>query len=292
VLSAQTANLAPADGILYALRDVTGTVPSIPLIASSVMSKKIAAGAQAIVLDVKVGVGAFMTTLEDARRLAELMVAIGRLSGRRVIALLSDMNQPLGQAVGNALEVKEAINTLHGQGPEDFAEHCLVVASYMLVLGGRASDLQTARAMAQDALMEGRAWEKFRTLVAAQGGDLEQVDYPESLPAASLVETINAPQAGYLAMVNARQVGETALLLGAGRAKKGEPIDHAVGVVVHHKVGDYVSEGEPLFTVHANHAASLEMAKDKLLAALQWSTTPVQPLPLFYEVIGELPGKV
>jgi len=291
VLSAQTANLAPADGILYALRDVTGTVPSIPLIASSIMSKKIAAGAQAIVLDVKVGVGAFMTTLEDARRLAELMVAIGRLSGRRVIALLSDMNQPLGWAVGNALEVKEAIDTLHGHGPDDFTEHCLVVASYMLVLGGRAPDLQTARAMAEEALRKGGAWEKFRTLVAAQGGDLEQVDHPENLPTARLIETIEAPQEGYLSMVHARQIGETALLLGAGRAKKGDPIDHAVGVIVHHKVGDHVSKGEPLFTIHANQAALLDVAKDKLLAALQWSAIPVQPLPLFYGVIGELPAQ-
>lgn len=291
VLSAQTANLAPADGILYALRDVTGTVPSIPLIASSIMSKKIAAGAQAIVLDVKVGKGAFMRTLDEARRLAELMVAIGKLSGRRVIALLSDMNQPLGRAVGNALEVKEAIATLHGHGPADFLEHCLVVASYMLVLGGKAKDLDQARQMAEEAIQERRAWEKFRTLVKAQGGDVEQVDHPELLPHAAYVERVTAPRSGYLSQVDAQRVGETALFLGAGRAKKGDPIDHAVGVEVLHKVGDLVAPGEPLFVIHANHPDHLAVAREQLLAACQWSDHPVEPLPLFYGVVGNLPAE-
>lgn len=289
VLSAQSANLAPADGILYALRDVTGTVPSIPLIASSIMSKKIAAGAQAIVLDVKVGRGAFMRTLEEARRLAEMMVAIGKLSGRRTIALLSDMNQPLGRAVGNALEVKEAIDTLHNQGPEDFVEHCLVVASYMLVLGGKAKDLESARLMAEAALQDGRAWEKFRTLVMAQGGDVSQVDDPERLPQAQFVETVTAPRRGYLSQIDAQQVGETSLLLGAGRTKKGDPIDHAVGVLVLHKVGDYVEEDQPLFVIHANRREHLAVARERLLAACQWSEVAVDPLPLFYGVVGELP---
>lgn len=289
VLSAQSANLAPADGILYALRDVTGTVPSIPLIASSIMSKKIAAGAQAIVLDVKVGRGAFMRTLEEARRLAEMMVAIGKLSGRRTIALLSDMNQPLGRAVGNALEVKEAIDALHNQGPEDFVEHCLVVASYMLVLGGKAKDLESARLMAEAALQDGRAWEKFRTLVMAQGGDVSQVDDPERLPQAQFVETVTAPRQGYLSQIDAQQVGETSLLLGAGRTKKGDPIDHAVGVLVLHKIGDYVEEGQPLFVVHANRREHLAVARERLLAACQWSEVAVDPLPLFYGVVGELP---
>lgn len=289
VLSAQTANLAPADGILYALRDVTGTVPSIPLIASSIMSKKIAAGAQAIVLDVKVGKGAFMRTLDEARRLAELMVAIGKLSGRRVIALLSDMNQPLGRAVGNALEVKEAIRTLHGDGPADFIEHCLVVASYMLVLGGKAKDLDQARQMAEEAIQERRAWEKFRTLVKAQGGDVEQVDHPELLPQAKYIEAVKSPKSGYLSQVDAQRVGETALFLGAGRAKKGDPIDHAVGIEVLRKVGDFVALGEPLFVIHANHSDHVAVAGEQLLTACQWSDQPVKPLPLFYGVVGDLP---
>ncbi len=184
VLTGQSAELAPADGKLYALRDVTGTVQSIPLIASSVMSKKIASGAQAIVLDVKVGNGAFMQTLVEARKLAELMVSIATLAGRKAVALLSDMNQPLGQAVGNALEVKEAIDTLHGGGPKDFQMHCLVVASHMLVLGGKAADEAVGQEMALQALGSGEAWKRFRTLVQTQGGDVSFIDHPEKLPAA------------------------------------------------------------------------------------------------------------
>jgi pyrimidine-nucleoside phosphorylase len=286
VLTGQTGDLAPADGKLYALRDVTGTVQSIPLIASSVMSKKIAAGAQAIVLDVKVGLGAFMETLPEARQLAQLMVAIGRLSGRQVVALLSDMNQPLGNAVGNALEVKEAVATLHGQGPADFTEHCLTVASHLLVLGKKAASIAEARGMAEDSLSQGRAWEAFRKLVTAQGGDVSYVDQPEKLPSAPLIQTIPAPQTGYLSEIHAREIGETAVELGAGRAKKGDPIDHAVGVVIHHKVGDFVRTGEPLFTLHAAQQDQFDTAKTRLLAAHHWSETACQPLPLFYEVVG------
>ncbi|GAP11336.1 thymidine phosphorylase [Bellilinea caldifistulae] len=285
VLTGQTGDLAPADGKLYALRDVTGTVPSIPLIASSIMSKKIAAGAQAIVLDVKVGAGAFMETLEDARQLAELMVAIARLSGRKAVAVLSDMNQPLGYAVGNALELREAIDTLHGNGPEDFYEHCMEIASHMLVIGGKVQDLREGRDLAEEALREGRAWQQFRTLVQAQGGDVRMVDQPELLPKADFIEKVYASQQGYLSAINAREVGETSVDLGAGRTKKGDPIDHAVGVVIHHKVGDFVREGDLLFTIHANDRSKLAQAKQRLLAAHSWSTTSVQPLPLFYGVI-------
>ena len=285
VLTGQSGDLAPADGKLYALRDVTGTVPSIPLIASSIMSKKIAAGAQAIVLDVKVGVGAFMETLEDARRLAALMVAIGRLSGRKTVALLSDMNQPLGEAVGNALEVREAIDTLHGGGPADFREHCLIVASHMLNLGQKAPNLQFARQMAEEALESGQAWTLFRQLVHAQGGDLAYVDDPERLPRAALVETVSAARAGYLSGINAREVGKTSVELGAGRARKEDPIEHSVGIVIHHKVGDRVEKGQPLFTIHANDPAKLKKARARLLAAHQWSDSPCDPLPLFYGVI-------
>ncbi len=198
VLSGQSGDLAPADGKLYALRDVTGTVPSIPLIASSIMSKKIAAGAHTIVLDVKTGNGAFMETLADARKLAELMVSIGRLSGRKVVALLSDMNQPLGCAVGNALEVAEAIETLHGKGPEDFREHCLESAAYMLKSSGMVSTLEEGQKIANDALIDGSAWKKFRLLVQAQGGDIGVIDNPDRLPKAAYIKTLNAEQGGGL----------------------------------------------------------------------------------------------
>ncbi len=285
VLTGQSGDLAPADGKLYALRDVTGTVPSMPLIASSIMSKKIAAGAQAIVLDVKVGMGAFMETVDDARELAERMVAIGRLSGREVVALLSDMNQPLGEAVGNALEVREAIETLHNRGPADFREHCLVVASHMLVLGKKAANLAEARQMAEATLADGRAWEKFRALVRAQGGDVSYIDQPEKLPSAPVIETIPAPRSGWLRAINAREVGETSVTLGAGRERKGEAIHHGVGIVIHHKVGDRVEEGQPLFTVYARSSAEASVAAERLLRAHAWSEQVCEPLPLFYDSI-------
>ena len=285
VLAGQSGDLAPADGKLYALRDVTGTVPSIPLIASSIMSKKIAAGAQAIVLDVKVGTGAFMETLPEARQLAELMVAIGRLSGRKVVALLSDMNQPLGNAVGNALEVNEAIDTLRGGGPADFREHCLVVASHLLVVGRKAVDIDEARRMAETTLQDGIAWQQFRRLVTSQGGEVSVVDKPALLPQAPLVETVAAERSGYLLGIDAREVGETSVELGAGRARKEDPIDHAVGIVIHHKVGDHIGKGEGLFTIHANDLSKMVAARKRLLAAHQWSDHPVEPLPLFYGIV-------
>ena len=285
VLTGQNADLAPADGLFYALRDVTGTVQSIPLIASSIMSKKIAGGAMALVLDVKVGHGAFMETLEEAQVLANLMVEIARLADRRAVALLSDMNQPLGCAVGNALEVKEAIETLQGGGPKDFREHCLEVAKHMLVLGGVADSLGEARHLAESALQDGRAWARFRELVAAQGGDVAFIDDPEKLPRARLIKPVLADQHGYLGEVNARTVGETAVLLGAGREKKSDPIDHAVGIIVHAKVGDYIKSGQPVFTIHANDEARLKAAHRRLIDALVWSDEPVAGLPQFYGVI-------
>lgn len=285
VLTGQTEDLAPADGKLYALRDVTGTVPSMPLIASSIMSKKIAAGAQRIVLDVKLGVGAFMQTREEAAELAETMVEIAKLAGRKAVALLSDMNQPLGSAVGNALEVDEAIQTLNGGGPDDFKEHCLEVAAHLLVLGEKAQDEAAARRTLEEALAEQRALAKFRQLVEAQGGDPSYVEQPEKLPQAPFVETVPAPRSGTIAGIHARKVGETAVLLGAGRAKKGDPIDHAVGILVHQKVGNAVEEGEALFTVHANREDLLAQARAALLAAHTWSDGPVEPLPLFYGVV-------
>jgi len=285
VLTGQSANLAPADGKLYALRDVTGTVNSIPLIASSVMSKKIAGGAQAIVLDVKVGTGAFMPTLAEARKLARAMVAIGRHAKRRVVALLSDMNQPLGHAVGNALEVREAIETLRGGGPADFREHCLEVAAHLLVLARRTRTTKAARAELVAALEDGRAWDKFKQLVAAQGGDVTAVEQPERLPTARLIEEVPAPRTGYLSRVDAREIGLSAVDLGAGRARKDDPIDHAVGLVIHHAVGDRVQKGEALFTIHANDPAKLAAARERVLAAHGFSRQRVRPLPLFYQVL-------
>jgi len=286
VLTGQSADLAPADGKLYALRDVTGTIPSIPLIASSVMCKKIAGGAQAIVLDVKIGVGAFMQTLEEARTLSRLMVEIARLSGRRAVAILSDMNQPLGNAVGNALEVKEAIDMLrNGSAPDDFYEHCMEISSHMLLLGKLATELREARDLAELALREGRAWERFRTLISIQGGDVRMVDDPELLPKASIIESVLSPHSGYLSGVHAREVGETAVDLGAGRGRKGDPIDPAVGILIHHKVGDFVEKSQPLFTIHANNEEKLAQAKERLLKAHTWSQAPVPPLELFYGLI-------
>ena len=285
VLSGQSLDLAPADGKLYALRDVTATVQSIPLIASSIMSKKIAAGAQAIVLDVKTGNGAFMQTLEEARELAKLMVSIGELSGRDVVALLSDMNQPLGIEVGNALEMKEAIFTLRGEGPEDFVEHCLEVSSQLLVLGKRAATHQVARAMAEKAIADGSGLEFLRKLVQAQGGDVSYVDHPEKLPEAPIKVVIEAGKAGYIEAVHARTVGETAVLLGAGRMKKGDPIDQAVGISVMVKVGQKIEAGEPLFVIHARHEEDLADAEKSLRSAVSISNQPVEPLPLFYGLI-------
>jgi pyrimidine-nucleoside phosphorylase len=283
VLTGQSLDLAPADGKLYALRDVTGTVQSIPLIASSIMSKKIAAGAQAIVLDVKVGLGAFMETLDEARSLAKLMMDIGRLVGREVVTLLSDMNQPLGDAVGNSLEVIEAINMLHSRGPADLREHCLHVSAHMLVLGQRAPDLESGRRMAEAAIASGAAFEKFRILVRDQGGDVSFVDVPEKFPKAKLVEVVKAERSGCLSQVHARMIGEAAMSLGAGRSRKDDPVDHAVGFIIHCKVGERVEKGEALFTIHANEAAKQAEARESVRAAFRWGDKPVAALPLFYE---------
>ncbi len=287
VLTGQTADLAPADRKLYELRDVTATVESIPLIVSSIMSKKLAAGADAIVLDVKMGNGAFMTTMEEAEALAHGLVRLGEQAGRQVVALISDMNQPLGWAVGNALEVREAISALHESGPRDFREHVLTVAAEMLQLSGLASDPSEALTLALDKLSSGAAWRTFRAMVEAQGGDVSAVDDPENLPQASLVEPVPAPRSGYLEGLAAAEVGLAVVGLGGGREEKGQPIDHSVGVVVHHKVGDLVQKGAPLFTVHANDEGKLKEARERVLAAHTFSDEPVQPLPLFYRRITD-----
>jgi pyrimidine-nucleoside phosphorylase len=285
VLCGQTADLAPADGKLYALRDVTGTVPSIPLIASSVMCKKIAAGAKAIVLDVKVGRGAFLASVPEAKKLGRLMVQIASRSGRKAVALISDMNQPLGLAVGNALEVREAIDTLRGGGPPDFVAHCLHVAAHMLALAGALPTLAAARRRAEAALRDGSGLHKFRQLVEAQGGDVSQVDNPDRLPNAARAEVVNSPKAGYVHRVDAREIGLASVELGAGRSKKGEAIDPGVGLVLHHKVGDRVRKGEPLATVHASSQAALARAQARVLEAYTVASRPAKRPPLFYAAI-------
>ncbi len=287
VLCGQTANLAPADGKFYALRDVTGTVSSLPLIAGSIMSKKIAAGANGIVLDVKAGTGAFMKTVEEARALAQLMVEIGRDVGRDMVALISDMNQPLGNAVGNALEVREALDTLRGGGPDDFRTHCLAVAAHMVRLarGQTAEALPELEAELARRLDAGEGLAKFRELVAAQGGDVRMVDDPVLLPQAEYVAALEVPTGGHVAAINALEVAEAALTLGAGREKKGDPVDHAVGVIAHLKVGDRVEAGQPAFTIHASSEAQLEQARTRLQQAVTYSQEKQEPLPLFYDTL-------
>ena len=286
VLVGQSHDLAPADGKLYALRDVTGTVPSLPLIASSIMSKKIAAGADAIVLDVKCGSGAFMKTPDDARRLAETMVGIGHELKRKVTALIGDMDQPLGYAIGNALEVAEAIDTLHGHGPADLTEHSLVIASHMLYLGERAPSVEAGRELAEELLKSGRAWDKFVEWIVAQGGDRALIENPARLPQASIVHEVNSDQTANIRSINALEVGLTSVDLGAGRAQKDDPIDYAVGIILHVKVGQAIERGQPLFTIHANDQAKAVAAEERLRRAIRFSTEPVTPLPLFYGVVS------
>lgn len=248
----QTGNLTPADKKLYALRDVTGTVNSIPLIASSIMSKKIAAGADAIVLDVKTGNGAFMKTLEDAEALAHAMVSIGNNVGRNTMAIISDMSQPLGRAIGNALELKEAIDTLNGQGPEDLTELVLTLGSQMVVLAERASTLEEARQLLNEAIENGSALDKFKTFLENQGGDASVVDSPELLPTAEYQIDYKSKSSGVVSELIANEIGVASMMLGAGRQTKEDDIDLSVGIVLNKKVGDNVNEGESLLTIHSN----------------------------------------
>ncbi len=286
VLTGQSADLAPADGKLYSLRDVTGTVQSIPLIASSVMSKKIAGGADAIVLDVKVGKGAFMQTLEDARKLANVMVSIGNLSGRRVIAVLSPMDQPLGEAVGNALEMKEAVELLRGNAPEDYRYHCVHLAAYMLILGKKAGSMQEALAMAEKSIANGSAMKKLEELIAAQGGDVAYIRDLDRLPKANILRTITASKSGWVKTVDAKEVGESSVTLGAGRSKKDDKIDFGVGILVKVKIGEKVAENQPLFEVHANDEEKLIQVLEKLRNAVEIVDEPVEAPPFFWDVIG------
>ncbi len=284
----QTADLAPADKKLYALRDVTATVDNMSLIASSIMSKKLAAGADAMVLDVKTGNGAFMKKEEDAQALALEMVEIGRQAGRRTIAVVSDMDQPLGRAVGNALEVKEAIDTLDGKGPEDFRELCLTLGSCMLLAGGKAENVEEARRLLCQVLADGSAKRKLARFVENQGGDPSAVYDTSLLPAASIVRPVPAPESGYIAHIACDEVGIASLLLGGGRETKDSVIDLSVGLVLNARVGDYVHAGEPLAWLHANDAGKADQAQARFLGAYEFSDAPVKCGPLIKRIIGEI----
>jgi pyrimidine-nucleoside phosphorylase len=286
VVGAQTANLAPADKTLYALRDVTGTVPSLPLIAASIMSKKLAAGADAIVLDVKCGAGAFMETLADARALSRIMVAIGALAGRKTTALITQMEQPLGRAVGNAMEVVEAIATLRGEGPADFQELVETVSAEMLLIAGAVHTEEEARAQVRAAITGGGALAKFAAFVAAQGGDPRVVDDPSRLPSAPVRRPVTAAAGGYVHAIDARAVGLAVVALGGGRQKKGEAIDGGVGVMVDTKVGAYVHPGATLCTVHAADDDGAARVVDRLLAAYTLRAEPAAPLPILLDRIA------
>lgn len=285
-IAGQTANLAPADKKLYALRDVTGTVDQMSLIASSIMSKKLASGADAIVLDVKTGDGAFMKKEADAIHLAEEMVSIGKLAGKDVSAVISDMDQPLGCAVGNALEVREAIDTLRNQGPADLRELVLVLGSHMVVKAGAADDLSLARTMLEESLSNGRAFEVFKEFVRTQGGDPNEAEHPELLPAARFQETVPAPGDGYVADIATEEIGKICLLLGGGRETKESRIDLSVGLVLCKKKGDAVRKGEPLAVIHANDEELLGQAAECLTSAYTLTEMKPEAISLIKEVIS------
>lgn len=280
----QSGNLTPADKKLYALRDVTATVDNIALIASSIMSKKIAAGADAIVLDVKTGAGAFMKTVEDSEQLAKAMVSIGNNVGRNTMAIISDMSQPLGFAIGNALEVKEAIDTLKGEGPEDLTELSLTLGSYMVYLAKKAESIEMARTMLKQAIKDGSALASFKTFLEAQGGDGAIVDHPEKLPQAQYIFELAAKEDGYVSTIVADEIGTAAMLLGAGRATKESEIDLAVGLMLNKKIGDSVVKGESLVTIYSNFE-DVSAVKEKLYANITISSEKVEKPTLIYKQI-------
>jgi pyrimidine-nucleoside phosphorylase len=280
----QTGNLTPADKKLYALRDVTATVNSIPLIASSIMSKKIAAGADAIVLDVKTGSGAFMKNIEESKKLAKAMVKIGENVGKKTIAVISDMSQPLGFAIGNALEVQEAIDTLKGEGPEDLTELCLTLGSYMVYMAEKADSLEKARKLLEQSIASGKALETFKTFVSAQGGDASIVDDPSKLPHSSYTFELKAKEDGYVNEIAADAVGTAAMWLGAGRATKDAAIDLAVGLILHKKIGDYVKKGETFVTIYSNQQ-DIEKVEQTLYYSIKISKNKTKKPVLIYETI-------
>lgn len=283
----QTADIAPADKKLYALRDVTATVDNMSLIASSIMSKKLASGADAIVLDVKTGSGAFMKKEPDAFALAKEMVTLGNMAGRKTIAVVSDMDQPLGRAVGNALEVEEAIATLRGEGPEDFTQLCMTLGTYMLVAGGAASDEEEARVKLNRVIEDGSALKKLAEFVEAQGGDPAAVYDTALLPKALIVEDIDSVQDGYVCHIDCDEIGICSLLLGGGRETKKSIIDLSVGLVLHKKVGDSVKAGEALATVYANDRNKLNAAKERFLRAYHFADSPVEKASLIKGIVRE-----
>ncbi|RXJ02171.1 pyrimidine-nucleoside phosphorylase [Anaerobacillus alkaliphilus] len=280
----QSMDLTPADKKLYGLRDVTATVNSIPLIASSIMSKKIASGADAIVLDVKTGNGAFMKSLDESIELAKAMVSIGNGVGRKTMAVISDMSQPLGLAVGNALEVKEAIDTLQGKGPQDLQQLCLTLGSHMVVLAKKADTVHEARKMLLDVIENGQALETFKLFLASQGGDASVVDDPTKLPTATYKIEVKAKNSGYVKEIIADQIGVAAMLLGAGRATKDSVIDLAVGLMLNKKVGDFVHAGESLVTIHSNSEDVEDVAK-RILGAYSIVDEEVKAPVLIYQEI-------
>lgn len=272
----QTKDLAPADKLLYALRDVTATVDNMSLIASSIMSKKLAAGTDAIVLDVTCGSGAFMKTVEDANILADKMVRIGNSSGVKTVAVVSNMDEPLGYAVGNSLEVIEAINCLNGNGPDDLLEICLTLGSYMVVLANKAPDIKTAREMLYKTIEDKTALNKLAQFIEAQGGDKRDIFDTDRLPKASIVYDVTANEESYVASINSEEIGNTSLILGGGRRNKSDIIDLSVGIILHKKVGDYVKAGESIATLYANDENKLAEAKDRLLNAYSFSKDIVE----------------
>lgn len=280
----QSGNLTPADKKLYALRDVTATVNSIPLIASSIMSKKIAAGSDAIVLDVKTGAGAFMKTVEDAQELAHAMVRIGNNVGRKTMAVISDMSQPLGYAIGNALEVKEAIDTLHGKGPKDLEELCLALGRQMVYLANKADSLEEAEDMLREVISNGKALNKFKEFIANQGGDSSVVDHPERLPQAEYLIEVPAKEAGVVAEIVADEIGTAAMLLGAGRTTKESTIDLAVGLMLKKKIGDCVKVGESLVTIHSNRENVSEVI-EKIYENIRIADHAESPLLVYGTVV-------
>jgi pyrimidine-nucleoside phosphorylase len=285
VLAGQSADLAPADGKMYALRDVTGTIESIPLIAASIMSKKLAVGGSHLLLDVKVGTGAFMKTFESARELAVVMVEIGRLAGMHTVAAITSMQQPLGHAIGNALEMAEAIAILHGQGPQDVSELCYHEAAELLVMTGKASTMTEADTLVQQAIHSGAAVAKLGEVIAAQGGNPRQIEQPNLLPSAPVRTMLTAPRSGYIAGIQAEQAGLVSMRLGAGRFKKGDQIDHRTGLILQAKMGDYLHADDPLVEMHARSEAEAASVRDVLLACYTWSDEPVKVVPLIYDTI-------
>ncbi|MGZ3624048.1 MAG: thymidine phosphorylase [Ktedonobacteraceae bacterium] len=285
VLAGQSDDLAPADGKMYALRDVTGTIESIPLIAASIMSKKLAIGASHLLLDVKVGSGAFMKNLDQARELARTMVEIGRLAGLHTVAAITSMNQPLGCAIGNALEMVEAIAILRGEGPEDVSELCFHEASELLVMTGTMATMSEADERVQHAIHSGAAVAKLAEVIAAQGGDPQQIEQPELLPKAPVRTMLFSPRSGYIAGIEAEQVGLASMRLGAGRFKKGKRIDHRTGFILQAKMGQYRQAGEPLVEIHARSESEARDIQEALLACFTWSDTPVIVSPLIYDTV-------